>query len=305
MNAPQRIGLYGAGLAVVFAAAFVIGGAVVPERTVENWSATEDDMDEHGMEDEGTEEVEGHDTHGEPAAQAPRGLGIEQDGYLLGEVAAPAVTGEAGALSFTIADAHGEPLTEYETSHEKDLHLIVVRSDGSQFRHVHPELDAEGVWSIPWEWNAAGSYRVYTDFVPKGGEDVTLARTVNVAGDLATAAPLAVAETARTGDFEVAIEGELTAGESSELTLTVTQGGEPVTALEPYLGAYGHLVALREGDLAYLHVHPEGGDAEPGVLSGPDIVFAASAPTPGRYLLYLDFQVDGQVYTAQFAADAR
>ena len=30
--------------------------------------------------------------------------------------------------------------------------------------------------------------------------------------------------------------------------------------MEPYLGAKGHLVALREGDLAYLHIHPEGGE---------------------------------------------
>ena len=48
---------------------------------------------------------------------------------------------------------------------------------------------------------------------------------------------------------------------SPRLTARVTRDGEPVTDLEPYLAAYGHLVALREGDLAYLHVHPDG---EPG-----------------------------------------
>ncbi len=37
----------------------------------------------------------------------------------------------------------------------------------------------------------------------------------------------------------------------------VSRDGEPVNDLQPYLGAYGHLVALRSGDLAYLHVHPE------------------------------------------------
>src|SRR5699024_11235811 len=52
------------------------------------------------------------------------------------------------------------------------------------------------------------------------------------------------------------VEGDLTAGEASQLTMTVTRDGEPVTELEPYLGAFGHLVALRDGDLAYLHVHP-------------------------------------------------
>ncbi|THV29072.1 heavy-metal-associated domain-containing protein [Glycomyces paridis] len=302
MGAPQRIGLYAAGLAAVFAAAFAVAGVAVPESTVENWTATEGEHDMEGDEDMATDEHGGHDA---PAAQAPRGLGIEQDGYVLGEVAAPTVPGAPGTLAFTITGPDGATLTEYTESHEKDLHLIVVRADGTGFRHVHPELGADGTWTIPWEWDAAGTYRVFADFVPPTGEDVTLSRTVAVDGDLTVPAPLQVSATAETDGFTVALAGDLVAGEASELTLTVTRDGEPVTALEPYLGAYGHLVALRDGDLAYLHVHPEGAEAEPGTVSGPDIVFAASAPTPGRYLLYLDFQVDGQVHTAQFAAEAR
>ena len=52
--------------------------------------------------------------------------------------------------------------------------------------------------------------------------------------------------------------GAVRAGEEAELRFTVTRDGEPV-ATEPYLGAGGHLVALREGDLAFLHVHPTDG----------------------------------------------
>ena len=62
------------------------------------------------------------------------------------------------------------------------------------------------------------------------------------------------------------------------LTATVTQDGEPVTDLQPYLGAYGHLVALRDGDLGYLHVHPDG---EPGAgTPGPEIAFDTESPAP-------------------------
>ena len=54
----------------------------------------------------------------------------------------------------------------------------------------------------------------------------------------------------------VGIEGAAAvAGEESELTFNVQRDGKPVD-VEPYLGADGHLVALREGDLAFLHVHP-------------------------------------------------
>ena len=87
--------------------------------------------------------------------------------------------------------------------------------------------------------------------------------------------------------------------------MTVRRGGQPVTDLEPYLGAFGHLVALREGDLAYLHGHPSGEAPHAVESSGPEITFEVNAPTPGRYLLYLNFQVDGRVHTAPLTIDAR
>ena len=67
-----------------------------------------------------------------------------------------------------------------------------------------------------------------------------------------------------------------------------------------YLGAYGHLVALRAGDLAYLHVHPEGAPGDGATEPGPEVVFFAEVPSPDRYHLYLDFKHDGVVRTAAF-----
>ena len=61
-------------------------------------------------------------------------------------------------------------------------------------------------------------------------------------------------------------------------------------------------MALRGGDLAYLHVHPM--NEEPAAASGPDVAFMVQPPSPGRYLLYLDFQVNGQVHTASFTVTA-
>ena len=81
------------------------------------------------------------------------------------------------------------------------------------------------------------------------------------------------------------------------MTITVRRDGQVVTT-EPYLGAAGHLVALRDGDLAYLHVHPL--DDEP---AGP-VRFAVEVPSAGLYGLFFDFQVDGQVRTARFVLDA-
>ena len=91
------------------------------------------------------------------------------------------------------------------------------------------------------------------------------------------------------------LSGELVPGAVSPLTLTVRRDGRAVTDLQPYLGAYGHLVALRTGDLAYLHVHPDGSPT-----AGPEIRFAAEVPGAGTYRLYLDFRHGDVVRTAEF-----
>ena len=300
MNAAARLGVYAAGLAVVFTGAFAAAGAVVPEETVRAWT----------QESEGAQHADGG--HGQQLAEptsenssenlAP-GVSMERNGYLLEEISAPESTGQAGELSFTITGPDGAPVTAFETEHEKQAHLIVVRADGTGFRHVHPVMDEAGRWSLPWRWEAAGTYRVYADVVPAGaGENLTLTRTVEVAGAFTPTAPQE-STTDEVDGFQVSVEGELSAGSASELTVSVTRDGQPVTTLEPYLGAYGHLVALRAGDLAYLHVHPEGAEPVPGEVSGPDVEFATTAPTPGRYYLYFDFQIDGKGHTAQFALD--
>lgn len=309
MNTGTRLGLYGGGLAVLFAAAFGTAAAVVPDDAADDWNDQSGHDEEHGGE---SGEHGGHD-----AAQPVRGLSIEQDGYVLSEVAAPAGVGAAGELAFHIIASDGRPLTDYTLSHEKELHLIVVRADGSNFRHVHPELGADGTWTLPWTWDAAGTYRVYADFVPADGgdgeggaedagdgPDVTLTRTVEVTGDYGPEIATGPSLVAEVDGFTVTLDGDLTAGSTAEVTATVTRDGEPVHNIEPYLGAFGHLVALREGDLAYLHVHPEGDEPEAGDLSGPTVAFATEVPTAGRYFLYFDFQVDGQVHSAPFVVDA-
>jgi hypothetical protein len=304
MNTAGRLGLYAAGVAVAFGAAFAIAGAVVPESAVTDWKK-ESSMQNH----DGTGPTPGDSHAGGTAAGGhdtlPAGVAVSANGLLLPPVAAPATVGEAGELSFRIEQADGTPVVRYTEEHGKDLHLIVVRTDGAGFRHVHPALDERtGTWSIPWTWTAAGTYRVYTDFTRAGDESgVTLTRTLEVAGEYApvVAAPIRVATV---DGFTVTLGGDLVAGGAGMLTATVERDGEPVTGLQPYLGAFGHLVALRQGDLAYLHVHPEGEEPEAGDTSGPTVSFHAEAPTAGRYLLYFDFQVDGAVHSAPFVLDA-
>lgn len=298
MNTVGRLGTYGAGLVAVFAAAFAVGGAVVPDSTVAAW--TEASSFEHGG-----HEAEATTPVGKAEEVSVSGVSIAASGLRLGSVRAPSESGVEGELAFEILDVAGDPVTEYETAHGKQLHLIIVRSDGSEYRHVHPVLDvATGTWALPWQWESAGTYRVYADFTALGDTSVTLTRTVDVAGTVTPATPTEVKTHDTVDGFDVNITGELAPGMGSDLTLEITRDGEPVTQLQPYLGAFGHLVALREGDLAYLHVHAHGDEPAGGDVAGPTVVFTAEVPTAGRYLLYLDFQVAGEVHTASFILDA-
>ncbi|WP_309128805.1 heavy-metal-associated domain-containing protein [Microbacterium sp.] len=305
MNAAARLGLFGLGLVAVFGVAAAASGAIAPDGIATEWTASQKDS---AMQDHSTAATEApapsaHDGHGGPArAGELGGLSLSAQGLTLDTVTAPTAAGEPGELSFRILDGHGEPVTEYEREHDKDLHLIVVRSDGAEFRHVHPEMDAAGVWSIDWSWREAGSYRVFADFTASGAEAVTLSRSVQVSGAFAPVDPQP-ARHARVAGYDVHLRGDLAVGAASELTVEIAKNGAPVTALEPYLGAFGHLVALRQGDLGYAHVHPEGDAPRAGDTSGPDVSFAASVPTAGRYLLYFDFQVEGAVHSVPFVVD--
>ncbi|MBF6330669.1 hypothetical protein [Nocardia transvalensis] len=285
MNDRPKFAAFGGGLVVLFAAALGLGALV----------------------GDPAEPASGHgDTHSLSTAQTGEavhtGLQSTQAGYTLTGLSAPAEPNRPGALRFGITGPDDAAVTRFTSLHEKDLHLIVVRSDAAQYRHVHPQREPDGTWSIDWKWAEPGTYRVFADFAPVGGPgELVLSRTVTVAGPVAQRPLPPTARVADVDGYRVALEGDLsTAG--SELRFTVTRDGRPVTDLEPYLGAYAHLVALRGSDLAYLHVHPEG---EVGSTpAGPQVAFHAQAPSDGAYRLYLDFSHGGSVHTAEFTAEA-
>lgn len=246
-------------------------------------------------------EPETHDTAapdtGTPAG--PGGLTDSAGGYTL-VVADPITEARRDAtLRFRIEDSTGRPVVRYTTEHEKDLHLILVRRDMTGYQHLHPTLGADGTWSTPVNLGRAGDYRVFADFVTADGQPFTLGTDLRVAGRYAPQ-PLAAPATIATVDgYRVDLNGTLATGRSTELTLAVSRDGQPVTDLQPYLGAYGHLVALRAADLGYLHVHPAGHPGDGTTPAGPGVQFAITAPGTGDYRLFFEFRHAGTVHRAE------
>lgn len=240
------------------------------------------------------DEMGGHADHmGGADAAAVRGLAVSSGGLTLSMERTEVPRGRPTELAFRVVGAGGSPIRNFEVEHEKRMHFIVVRRDLTGFQHLHPELSGDGTWRTRATLPEAGSYRVFADF-KTAGRNETLAADVAVDGTVDWHAVPSPTDLARTDDgYDVRMRGSSEAGRESELEFAVERDGKPVK-VEPYLGAGGHLVALREGDLAYLHVHPSGtGGGGPGS-------FATEFPTSGRYRLFLQFKDDGRVHTAAF-----
>jgi hypothetical protein len=281
MSTVARLAGFAFALALVFGGALAVGGAVGPQRDDTATGA----QDAHGMTMGATE-------HGEAPAQPVRGLAVSDDGLTLRIAHRTTTAGERVDFGFRVVGRDGRTVRGFDVEHTKRMHFIVVRRDLTSFQHLHPTQAADGSWSVPVTLRDAGVYRVFADF-SVGGKAHTLADDVTVDGNQRSRALPAPATSVGVDGLRVDLaEGANHAGAASELAFDVTRNGRPV-ALEDYLGAKGHVVALRQGDLAFLHVHPDENSLR----------FMATFPTAGSYRLFLQFQTDGRVHTAAFTQE--
>jgi hypothetical protein len=301
MKTALRISGFVAALAGTFGIAYGVGGLVDPLSDPEPAAHAEhrSDAGSHG-DHKGTAQS--------PAGDAVGGLRVADGGYTLELKTSRLKAERSTELRFDILDAAGRPLTAYQRVHGKELHLVLASRDLSVYRHLHPTRAADGTWSTTLALPSAGDYRVFADFTPraKDATNLTLGADLAVSGRYAPEELPEESRTDKVQGYTVNLDGRLDPGSAQRLTLKVSKNGRPVTDLEPYLGAYGHLVALRSGDLAYLHVHPEGEPGQKGTKSGPTVPFLTTAPSSSTYRLFFDFQHNGKVRTADFTlvADA-
>ncbi|MGW0790058.1 hypothetical protein ACWD04_17845 [Streptomyces sp. NPDC002911] len=291
MNPAAKTTAFTAALAASFGAAYGLGLAVGPE-------AGSTSASEHSGRTKNTASPAGDGRTDPPAG----GLQISEGGYTL-DLKTPRMKAEQQSeLRFAIRDRAGRKVTAFQREHDKELHLVLASRDLVTYRHLHPTRAADGTWSTPVKLPAAGDYRVFADFTPAGEN----ADNLTPGADLAVSGPYEAAElpkpapTTTVDGYTVSLSGTLRPGSPERVTFTVRKDGRAVSGLQPHLGAYGHLVALRAGDLAYLHVHPDGEPGDGSTEPGPGVSFTATAPSSATYRLFLDFKHEGTVRTAAF-----
>jgi len=218
--------------------------------------------------------------------------------------------GEPAPYSFSIIDDQDATLSDFDTVHEKNMHVIVVRKDLANFQHVHPDYDANtGRFTlINLTFPTDGEYRIFADFTPttsQMGPDgqklpVTLSEDVAV-GDTKNYQPQPIGGTERMkmfGDYEVTLSLQpepVISQTETKLSFMIMRQGQMVTNLENYLGALGHSVVLREGILDFIHTHPQEAPTQTGTVE-----FMATFPSEGNYKVFSQFQHEGKIFTTDY-----
>lgn len=219
-------------------------------------------------------------------------------------------------LNFAIQDQNGTVLKAFDTVHEKRLHLIVVRTDRTNFQHVHPALNqANGMFALSsFKFPTDGVYRVFADFTASNSQmgpgGMKLATTpyqdVQV-GDVSKYTP----QTLDSDKLTSSVNGLSTnlqllsddnpganfiSGVPLNLGINIDKAGAPYKSLENYLGALGHMVILGP-KLEFIHAHAltESTTNQTGL-----IVFQTTFQEPGQFKLYLQTQAEGRVNTTDY-----
>jgi hypothetical protein len=220
----------------------------------------------------------GH-THTHSGASAPVPAGFESGGYqLVTDHVVPRMA------TFHLRTVDGATVTDFTEAHGALLHAVLVRPDLSGFQHVHPEIRDDGTWDVTL--TEPGQWHIVFDTTPAGaGNPVVVSANLDDETVIATV-PLPAP------DDTVEIDGLVVTRDGFTFTVTDATGGMAI-GLEPYLGQPAHLVALRQGDLAYTHLHPSG------EMSGM-FMFGTGITAPGTYRLFLQFGHDGEVLTVPF-----
>ncbi|MGB9278758.1 MAG: hypothetical protein WCB57_01525 [Pseudonocardiaceae bacterium] len=247
--------------------------------------------------DRGRPGIGADDDHG----KGPGGLAIASQGYLLRPRTTRFTAGEFENFRFTVFSSDGQAVTDFARHGDRRMDFFVIRRDMTGYQHLYPIMDPDGIWTVPLEFDEPGSYRAYAEFLPgKATTPITLGVDLEAPGLVEDGPISKVSTIAEVDGYTVIWTGELVAGSVSRLGMHVMRDDLPVTDLDSLSGDGGHVVILREGDLAHLNVHPV-----PGPRQDTAIDFDVDVPTPGYYRMFLEFQHHGQLRTVQFTALAR
>jgi hypothetical protein len=207
--------------------------------------------------------------------------------------------GQPITLTFHIIDPRtGKPVQHFEIVHEKLMHLFLVSEDLEFFAHVHPVPQPDGSFVLTVSLPLPGMYRMLADYYPAASVPQLSVDTLFISGPERTAHLLPSLSPCKAANLTASLQTdppELIAGLQARLLFTL----DPHEGLEPYLGAWGHMLAASEDLVDLLHLHPFLTQGNGGIQ------FNAIFPRPGLYRIWTQFQRQGVVNTVIFTVPVK
>jgi hypothetical protein len=218
-------------------------------------------------------------------------------GYALRAVEPTQQPGKDVVVEFAATAPGDQVISELDEDAGEHMHLIAFRRDLTGYQHITPQQGEGTSW-----WGilnlTPGPWHVIIHFQSKGlGREIALATDFTVSGKYHPEPLPPAADQVQIKGLTATRIGELSTSTGSNIAITVTDRGQPVTDLQPAHGEMGHGVLIRPADLGYLHMHPDS------TGSGPRLDFLGAVPDRGSYRLFVEFYRNNKLYLAAFTVE--
>jgi hypothetical protein len=204
----------------------------------------------------------------------------------------------------------GNIIRYFETIHDKLMHIIVVGDDLSYFAHIHPSYEADSsTFVINHVFPESGKYKIWIDFKPKGGNQTLAAFKLYATGyPIHKSIPI-INNRQYTknidGKYQIKLKlpKEIKSNNETDIAFSIfNNAGNPITDLQPLMGAGGHSVIISSNAQEFLHVHPIE-EVSINWKGGPDIKFKTNFPISGLYKIWGQFQHENKTIMADFVLE--
>lgn len=222
--------------------------------------------------------------------------------------ATPVKQGEPCRLDFRLVDATThEPVDPgmLRNVHDHPLHTMIVNDSLTDYHHIHPSFDSvTGLFTCNFTPNTPENYTAWHDYTLEGTSKASQCNN-SLPKQTAMRMPPVIhhSNEAAADGLQVAMECDppLEAGKSSVLRVRVMDaGGQPVSNLEPIMGAFAHLAGFSRDNRHFIHTHPMGANPDSSSKGGPVLEFHIEPAHAGPTKFFLQMKRNGREVTLPF-----
>ena len=195
------------------------------------------------------------------------------------------------------------------------MHLLVVSEDLETFDHIHPQPIAGNLFRVTYKFPHGGVFWFFADHTSPGNASRVARFRLTVDGPPRPPAPKDEDlgwTIVRSGvRAELSTDQPVATGRDITFRFALTEqvSGRTINDLQPYLGAWAHVIAVSQGASEVIHAHAlenvtnlRSGE-HTHAAAGPspsEIVTVTGFRCPGMYKLWLQVQRDSEIIAFPF-----